>query len=104
MNSNFSREYFVLKTESGDAIGLLSIILPSISATSYNFSLHRPERINTDGEFLNLMFTTIDFAEFETHRDGFETFKEVELVRTWTESSNNITYVLVKKPEEKPDA
>jgi hypothetical protein len=104
MNTYLNREYFVLKTGSGDAIGLATMIVPSISTPTYNFSLHRPERKNTDGEFMDLMFTSIDFAEFETHRDAFETYKEVDVVETWTEASNTITHVLVKKSEDDTDA
>ena len=104
MNNNFKRNYFILRTNSGDAIGLLSLIVPKTSTTMYSFSLHRPDHKDTEGEFLDLMDTTIDFAEFETHRDAFQTHSELEVIEVWNDSTPSTTCVLVqKKLEEKSD-
>ncbi len=102
MNNNFKRDYFILKTNSGDAIGLVSLIVPINTSTVYEFSLHRPEHKDTEGEFVDLMSTSVDYPEYETHRDVFETHSEVEVIKTWFTSGNN-TSVLVKKQEEKSD-
>ncbi len=99
MNNHFRRDYFILKTNSGDAIGLASFIVPKNLTTVYEFSLHRPKHKDTEGEFLDLMHTSIDFAEFETHRDAFETHREVEVVEVWNDSTPSVTSVMVKKPE-----
>ncbi len=104
MNSNLKRDYFILKTNSGDAIGLVTLISPKNATPIYEFSLHRPDHKDTDGEFLDLMYTSIDFAEFETHRDAFQTHSEVEVVEVWNDSTPSTTSVLVqKKQEEKSD-
>jgi len=101
MNSNFRREYFVLRTMGNDPIGLVSLIRPISDSCVYEFSLHRPQDKNTDNEFMDLTFTGMDYPEFETHRDVFETHPELEVVNTYYSSSNmtNTLHVLVRAVE-----
>ena len=102
MNSRFTREYFVLKTMGGDAIGLLTLIRPMDDACTYEFSLHRPEYRNTDNEFMDLSYTRMDYPEYETHRDVFETHVDLEVVHE-TFSSTNMTNTLSVLVRKKPD-
>ena len=104
MNSHLTREYFVIRTVGNDAIGLLSMLVPNNASPVYNFSLHRPEHKNTIEECMDLNYTSIDFAEFETHLEAFETLKELDVVETWVDSTNTIKNVLLKKPEKADDS
>ena len=101
MNSCLNREYFVLKTMNGDAIGLVSLIRPMTDASSYTFALQRPEYKDTLNEFMDLTFTKMDYPEYETHRDVFKTHGEIEVVNTFYSSSDmtNTLYVIVRKQE-----
>lgn len=100
MNSYLNREYFVLKTSSDDAIGLLSLILPTVGPSTFNFSLHRVGHDHKNDEFMDLSHKSIDYAEYETHLAAFETLKELEMVQSWSDSTNTILYVMVRQPEE----
>jgi hypothetical protein len=100
MNSKFDRKYFVLRTMGGDAIGLASIIVPSNDIGLFEFSLHHPSNRDKPNEFTDLTYTEMDFAEFETHRDVFETYGEVEIVKEWVPRGvGDSVHVLVKKPD-----
>jgi len=68
-----------------------------VQTTVTEFSLFRPERSGTDQLFVDLVFTAIDFAEFETHRDAFQTHVELDVVKEWT--ANGITSVMVQQKE-----
>jgi len=85
---------------SGDAIGLVSLVEAMVQTTVMEFSLSQPEREGTDHEFIDLEFTAIDIAEFETHRDAFQTHVELDVVGRWPASG--IMSIIVQK-KEKPD-
>jgi len=101
MNSKLERKYFVIRTNSNDAIGLLSLLVPINDASTFEFSLHNPTCKDKPNECLDLMFTDMDFAEYETHRDAFETYDELVVVQIWTPALTGMpTTVLVKKKDE----
>jgi hypothetical protein len=104
MNTKIDRNYYVLKTSSGDAIGLLSLMVPSNETSMFEFSLHNPECKDKPNEFMDLMHTDMDFAEYQTHRDAFETYDELEIVQTWIPTGLSVPItVLVKKKENSND-
>lgn len=102
MNSRFQREYFIIRTMSGDPIGLVSLVRPMSDASSYEFALQRPEHRDTDKEFLDLTFTSVDFPEYESHRDVFETHTELEVKEQFYSSTDmtNTLYIILRKPDE----
>ena len=93
----------MLKTFSGDAIGLLSLVVPVNESSGIDFSLHRPKYKDTPNEFLDLMFTEMDFAEFETHRDAFQTYEELELVQMWVPTGTAVPATVTVKKKDKAD-
>lgn len=97
MNTKFERNYWVLKTKSADAIGLLTTINPIGDVATFEFSLHCPQHTGSMDEFMGLNGTSIDFAEFETHRDAFKTLEELEVVGTWLTVSGTTRSTLVRK-------
>ena len=100
MNSKLNRMYYVLRTNSSDAIGLLSMMVPINESSMFEFSLHRPECKDKPSEFMDLVYTEMDFAEYQTHRDAFETYEELEIVQTWVPTGTSVPItVLVKKKE-----
>ena len=104
MNSKFNMMYYVLRTNSNDAIGLLSLMVPNNETSMFEFSLHNPECRDQPNEFLDLMYTEMDFPEYQTHRDAFETYDELEVVQTWVPTGTAIPItVLVKKKENSDD-
>lgn len=104
MNSKLNRMYYVLRTNSSDAIGLLSMLVPINETSMFEFSLHQPEYKDKPNECLDLMFTEMDFAEYQTHRDAFETYDELEIVQTWVPTGTSVPItVLVKKKENSND-
>lgn len=104
MNSRLERKYYVLKTFSGDAIGLLPLMVPMNESSMIDFSLHQLKYIDTPNEFMDLTFTEMDFAEYETHRDAFQTYDELEVVQTWVPTGTAVPItVLVKKKDKAND-
>ncbi len=83
---------------SGDAIGLVSLVEAMAQTTVIDFSLSQPEREGTDHEFIDLISTAIDIAEFETHRDAFRTHVELDVVGTWP-APVGTTLIIVQKKE-----
>ncbi len=77
---SWERRYYLIKTMgSQEALGFLSLAMPSTESSVVNFSLHRPEKAHTDDEFVDLSFTTIDKAEWETHIDAFKTHEPLDV-------------------------
>jgi len=104
MNTKIVRNYYVLRTGSSDAIGLLSLIVPLNETGMFEFSLHQPDCKDKPNEFLDLTYTEMDFAEYQTHRDAFETYDELEVVQTWVPTGTAVPItVLVKKKEHSND-
>ncbi len=104
MNTKIDRKYFVLRTNSSDAIGLLSLIAPANETGMFEFSLQQPKYKDQPNEFLDLMFTEMDFPEYETHRDAFETYEELEVVQIWAPTGTAVPVtVTVKKKENSND-
>lgn len=93
----------MLKTNSGDAIGLLSLVIPSNETGMFEFSLQQPEHKDKPNEFLDLTYTEMDLAEYQTHRDAFETFDELEVVQMWSPTGVAIPITVVVKKKEKSD-
>ena len=102
MNSELTREYYFLRTaSSSEAIGVVTMIRPTGDATTLHFSLHRPQDMHKGDEFMDLTYTSADYAEFETHRDAFKTLPEMEIVETYyaSPSMTNDLYILVKQAD-----
>ena len=93
------REYYVLKTTSGDAVALVQRLCTGESA-AVNFTLWYPEHAGTDREFHALTGYTISFTEYTTHRDAFETLQEVEIVRDEYDNTTLLRELLVRKKDE----
>ena len=102
MNTHLERQYFIISTTSGETLGLLSLIRPKSDASIYHFSLHRPQDRNRPDEFLDLEYVMIDFPEFETHNEVFETQEELEVVHSFYSSTNmtNELYITLRKKED----
>jgi hypothetical protein len=98
VNSRLQRTYYVLKTNGDTAVGLVSLVEHMVQTTVMEFSLSQPEREGTDHEFVDLTFTPLDLAEFETHRDAFQTHVELDVVGKWP-SGNGIMSIIVQKKE-----
>ncbi len=96
-------DYYVLKTTSAnDAIALVRRLCPTGDSFTCNFTLWYPEHVGTDREFLPLVATILLFEEYTTHRDAFETLKEVDIVKDVYDNSSLVHEVLVRKKDE-PD-
>lgn len=97
--ARWSRHYFIIKT-GNETLGFLSLAVPEAETGIFNFTLHRPELAHTDDEFMDLTYTTIDKAEWETHINAFETHKPLEVDhRIWTTSASMGIDVLLTKKE-----
>jgi hypothetical protein len=94
------REYYVLKTTSGDAVALAQRLCTSGENAVVNFTLWYPEYAGTDREFHALTGYTISFTEYTTHRDAFETLQEVEIVRDEYDTTALLRELLVRKKDE----
>ena len=101
MNTKFERKYFALRTNSNDAIGLVSLMVPISDASMFEFSLHHPACEDGPNEFMDLTFTDMDFAEYETHRDAFETLDELEIVQIWTPTLTGTPVTVLVKQKDK---
>lgn len=89
---HWERRYYIIKTMgAGEALGFLSLVMPSSETSGVTFTLHRPEKAHTDDEFMDLTFQSIDRAEWETHIDAFETHKPLEVEHICWPSSTGIT-------------
>lgn len=77
---SWERRYYIIKTMSSqEALGFLSLAFPTSEGSAVSFTLHRPEKAHTDDEFVDLSFTTIDKAEWETHIDAFKTHEPLDV-------------------------
>jgi hypothetical protein len=97
---SWEREYYILKTTSGDGVALVQRLCPSDENVSINFTLWYPEHEGTDREFHALTGYTVSFTEYITHRDAFETFQEVEIVRDEYVTTTLVRELLVRKKDE----
>lgn len=97
--ARWQRQYFLIKTMGAqETIGFLSLCVPSAESGVFNFTLHRPEKAHTEGEFLDLSYTSIEPAEWETHIDALETHKPLEVEKViWTTSSMSGVDVLLRQ-------
>ena len=100
MNSYLERHYWVVKTKTNDAIGLVTMVCPMADANSCLFSLLHSQHMHTHGEFMDLVGESLDFSEFETHRDAFKTLEELDVVDKWLTSSGTAYNILVRKKED----
>jgi hypothetical protein len=103
MNNKLDRKYFVLRTNSSDAIGLLSLVVPSNEMGMFEFSLHQLKYKDQPNEFLDLMYTEMNFPEYETHRDAFETYDELEVVQIWAPTGTAVPITVTVKQKDKAD-
>ncbi len=95
----WARDYYVLKTSTGDAVALVQRLCPTGDSSTVNFTLWYPEHEGTGQEFLELVGYSISFEEYITHRDAFKTFKEVDIVKDEYESTSMVREILVRKKE-----
>jgi predicted metal-dependent HD superfamily phosphohydrolase len=95
----WAREYYVLKTTSGDAVALVQRLCSGENIT-VNFTLWYPEYEGTDREFHSLVGYTLSLSEYTTHRDAFKTLQEVEIVRDAYDHTSLMREVLVRKKDE----
>lgn len=94
-------DYYAIKTTStGDAIGLVRRLCPTGDSFTCDFTLWYPEYADTDREFLPLIASVLTFEEYTTHRDAFETLKEVDIVKDKYNNSTLLHEVLVRKKNE----
>ena len=92
----FERQYYILKTPSGDAIGVVRPVVNSSVGTPM-FALQIPKYEDTSDEFMDLNPIASNLPEIETHRDAFETMEELEIVDI--QEHNMSAYILVRKKE-----
>jgi hypothetical protein len=91
------REYYILKTGSGDAIALAQRLCPMGDSATLCFTLWYSEYEGTDREFLGVTAYTLSFEEYTTHRDAFKTLEEVDIVRDQYDSTTLTRELLVAK-------
>ena len=97
---SWGREYFCLKTAVGEAIALVTWMRPVADFCGYNFTLWFPEHKETPREFVPVTAYSMTPEEYLSHRDAFETFEEVEIVKEVYNSTSLICDILVKKKDD----
>lgn len=96
----WARDYYVLKTNNGDAVALVQRLCPTGDSAAITFTLWYPEHEGTGREFLALVGYLISFEEYTTHRDAFKTFEEVDIVKDEYDSTSLVREILVRKKDE----
>ena len=96
---SWERRYYLIKTQAAqETIGFLSLVMPSSESSVVNFTLHRPEHAHTELEFVDLAYTVIEKAEWETHIDAFQTHEPLDVEQfCWPQSSGLSVDVLLTR-------